>query len=411
MFDRSIRSLVQLSANASSMRALNLLAIWRTHGDEPDHGDMPFFASPILNRSIVLKHRLRRDEGGIFGTNRQVATKVILPLDPLDLKIGGRAFFVGQREWRRLLEEISPSETAGRAADEFLLELLDGLPSLDPFLMRENLREAGYFPAACYFDLTEADVRGMYAFARQEIQPLIGLSFDDMDALDAKTAKLANKILADANDADLDPLRETLGMDRSEFVDGLFCWKGFIYYKWRLSELLPLIGPVAAEIAGIQTHDMMGKEGRAYIASSRDLLSRTIRQVCGTVREALAVYDDAFMDLTANGDPRGFREFLLRAPELFRELGERLGAVHHIVSFWRFRFPTGRRPSVGVAELRDIFMDFETSLIPWTDRSWSPKAAALPALATRAPPKARLISAPADGPCASPSPGSASPPA
>jgi len=47
---------------------------------------------------------------------------------------------------------------------------------------------------------------------------------------------------------------------------------------------------------------------------------------------------------------------------MFTDLGERLGAVNHITSFWNFRFPKGRPGRIGVEELIDIFSDFEASL-------------------------------------------------
>ena len=56
------------------------------------------------------------------------------------------------------------------------------------------------------------------------------------------------------------------------------------------------------------------------------------------------------------------REFLLSAPAMFCDLGERLGAVNHIVSFWNFRFPQGKMPIVTGPELVDILADFEESL-------------------------------------------------
>jgi hypothetical protein len=47
---------------------------------------------------------------------------------------------------------------------------------------------------------------------------------------------------------------------------------------------------------------------------------------------------------------------------MFNDLGERLGAIEHIVSFWRFRFPGDKMPVVTPDELSDMFMDFEGSL-------------------------------------------------
>ena len=42
------------------------------------------------------------------------------------------------------------------------------------------------------------------------------------------------------------------------------------------------------------------------------------------------------------------------------ELGEQLGAISHIVSFWRYRFPTGSKCAVDAAELVAILHDFTT---------------------------------------------------
>jgi len=80
------------------------------------------------------------------------------------------------------------------------------------------------------------------------------------------------------------------------------------------------------------------------------------------VNTTLNVYDRAFNDLARNGQPRAFREFLTQAPAMFYALGERLGAVQHIVSFWRFRFPEGQMARVNADDLIDIFTDFEASL-------------------------------------------------
>jgi len=62
------------------------------------------------------------------------------------------------------------------------------------------------------------------------------------------------------------------------------------------------------------------------------------------------------------GRPQAFREFLLSAPVMFTDLGERLGAVSHIVSFWNFRFPPHDAPAATVGELLDLFTDFSASL-------------------------------------------------
>lgn len=360
---RAVRSLLRLESSVSTARALNLRALWRKNREEAEYQEKPFFRSPILNRAIILKHRLRTDELDLMGGARTTATKVILPLDVSDLRVGARSFFVNQVGYRSLLEEIETADLAADRRDATLLDLLDALPSLDPFLMRERLRQNDFSPARCYFDLSEADTARMFAFVRQELMPLIGMSFDDVEVrLFERTDKLAQKILANASDSELDPLRQGLGMGRAEFEEGVFCWKGFIYYKWTLNNLLPKVRPVASEIARIRPSDNPSDEDKAFLDASRDRLTRALDQGCSTVRETLKVYDDAYRDLTLKGQPTAFREFLLKAPTLFYQLGERLGSVDHIVSFWRYRFPPDVRPKIGTEELFDILADFESSL-------------------------------------------------
>jgi len=361
--DRALRSLLHLQSSASTARTLNLIAVWRRHGETAGYRDRPFFRSPLLNRAIIVKHRLRSNEMEAFGGGQASATKVILPIDPNDLRSGAQYFFVGERGYEDLLADVGVGQQEADRRDAALLGLLDGLPSLDPFLMREKMRKEGLAPARCYFDLTQADTSRMFNFARSELAPLVGLTFNDGDtSLNDKTLKLAQKILANAGDAELEPLRESLGMAKAEFEEGVFCWKGFIYYKWTLDDLLPRVWPVAAEILRIRPTDDTSGEERLYIDAARERLNRAINLACETVRVTLKVYDDAYNDLTRNGQPKAFREFLLKAPTLFYELGERLGSVHHIVSFWGYRFPTGRRPKINFEELEDLFADFEASL-------------------------------------------------
>lgn len=354
---------MNLQANASTARTLNLIEVWRKNGDsQKDYSARPFFSNPALNRSIIVKHRLRPNERDVFHDGRAGGTKVILPIDLSDLRSGARSFFIGQIGYHDVLEELFGR--SGRAhGDDQLLEILDSLPSLDPFLMRERLRKSGFAPGRCYFDITDADTARMFDFVRREVAPLIGMTFDDLQVgIHDKTAKLAAKILANASDSELEPLRHGMGIDKAAFDEGMFCWKGFIYYKWTLTALLPQVRPISAEIASIRPHGPSSDDDRSYILAARTRLGRAIAASCETVRMTLKIYDDAYADLTRNGQPNAFREFLLKAPTLFYELGERLGAVQHIVSFWRFRFPTGSRFNVGAEELVDLLADFEFSL-------------------------------------------------
>ena len=361
--DRTVRSLLALQENASTARTLNLIAAWQKYGENPEYRQNPFFNGPVLNRAIIVKHRLRQNERDLFDKERRNGTKVILPIDITNLRSGARSFFVGQRGCKDLLWDLTDLSSVGGQRDLELLDVLDTLPSLDPFLMREKMKRAGFSPARHYFEITGADTARMFQFVRKEVSPLIGMSYTEMDShLSEKTAKLASIILANSVDTELEPLRRGLGMDKSTFEEGMFCWKGFIYYKWTLGDLAPRVQPVSAEISKIKATGPVSMDDEIYIAQVRERLVKAISAACGSVRMTLKIYDDAYADLTSNGAPQAFREFLLKAPTLFQELGERLGAIQHITSFWRYRFPVGSDPDIPAEELVDLLADFENSI-------------------------------------------------
>jgi hypothetical protein len=364
--DRTVRSLLHLQNTASTARSLNLVEVWNKFGDTAEYATRPLFGNATLNRSIIVKHRLRPNERDAFTEPRTGATKVLLPIDLHNLRAGAHAFFIGQKGYRGILDELYQRGSKVQHQDEALLKILDSVPSLDPFLLRERLKKARHKPARCYFDINAPDTVRMFEFTRREISAMIGvigvIGDDDDEYFVDKSSRLASKILSNSSETELEPLRIGLGMDHLTFDEGVFCWKGFIYYKWILSELLPQVRGVTQEIGSVVAKGRPGDDDRIFIAASRDRLSRTITAACETVRNTLGVYDDAFHDLTRNGRPQAFRSFLLQAPSLFYELGERLGAVQHIVSFWQYRVPLGSNVKLPAEELIDVLADFELSL-------------------------------------------------
>lgn len=360
---RAVRSLVQLEANASTSRVLNLIGVWKRNRTDAGYAERPFFANPALNRSIIVKHRLRADERRLFEDGRSVSTKVILPIDITNLRSGAHSLFVNQTGYDPIINDIVGADGPTAAVDRRLLEIIDELPTLDPFLMREHLRRCGFEPSRCYFEISQADMARITQFSVQEVIPLIGkLSEGGALAIQDGAAKLAAMMMASKGGEEFEPLRRGLSMDKRAFDEGLFCWKGFIYYKWMLHELLPKIRPVMDEISRLQPTGAVSGEDNRYIQVTTDKVLKSIQVACETVRLTLKIYDDAFVDLTRNGQPKAFREFLLNAPGLFFELGERLGAVEHIVSFWRYRFPVGRPRRVDADELIDLLTDFENNI-------------------------------------------------
>jgi hypothetical protein len=361
MTDRAFRNLDNLRTSASTARVLNLLRVSREHDRTAGWRDAPMFENPTLNRCLVIKHRLRRNEVDEFRVRRYVATKIILPIDGADLRVGGRYIFVDQVGFDQMLEQalgVGPSHP-----DRKILSLIDELPSLDPFLLREQLRRNGHAPDPCYFNVSEADLYRMSEFVANEITPLVDLSIGpDADlAADNPVARLTAKIMSNSAGEDMSALGQTLMLRPEEYEEGVFCWKGFLYYKWALQAITGDIGWVVDSVRRVRPRGRVDADQYVAIDRAREQVRRRILLTCEATADMLRVYDDAFRGLTREGKPTAFRDFLRDAPILFARLGERLGAIQHIVSFWRYRM-SGDRLAPDGEELLDLLSDFETSL-------------------------------------------------
>jgi hypothetical protein len=361
--DRTVRCLSALSG-ASSSRVLNLLSIGLAQAENEGHSKAPLFESPIINNSIILKHRLRADEIDMFSVRRVLATKVIIPFERHDLRTGGRSMFVGQRGFEVLLREVGNYEdNAGMKRDLEILKMIDSVPSLDPFLLREHLRGNDINPDSSYFEISAADQQRMHEYAATEISRLTAMASGKSggSAHSASTGRMVAALLSSEVNEKLEPLRATLHLNPEEFCEGVFSWRGFIYYKWSLGAFWPSLIKSLKEMKAIRPMGKVNSEQSAFLKVSKEAIIRGARDNSNQVRKVIHIYDNAYAGLIEHQDAKMFRDFLLSAPTLFLEIGEKMGAMSHVTSFWQYRFPPGAPKTADAEELTTIFQDFVRS--------------------------------------------------
>ncbi len=361
-----VRSLAALTNTASTSRVLNLHLVTVEFADDMARVSAPFFFDAVLNRAIIIKHRLRSDETYLLSDGTAVATKIMFPLDRSDLKAGGRSILVNQMGWRATLCDVLGATEAELEKDFEILEMLNELPSLDPFLVREQLRRFHHHPADCYFAISPADNARMQTFTSNEMAPLIAMAFGSKDGAvpPELVKKLADALLSTNADSRLDPLRMTLGLEGEKFTQGIFSWKGFIYYKWQFSETFHKLTRISTEMDSVKIKGRIDKNIREEMDDLKKSIRGRIRDSAKGCQAVLSLYDDAFRDLVEKGNMAAFRKFLLDAPLLFIGLGHSMGIISHISSFWAFRFNKDKENNVEIQEYLDILREFENGLTP-----------------------------------------------
>ena len=356
MSDRVVRFLHALGG-ASTSRVLNLGQVARLSAEDPDYAARPMFRSPVVNTAFLLKHRMRADETYLFSSVRAVATKIIIPFDLKDLRAGGRSIFVEQRGFVDTLRACGPYSDENLDRDLVVLRLMNSIPSLDPFLLREHLRNNQIDVAPCYFEISAGDQKRMHEYVARELTKLIELASGGRGN-DNSTKRLVSALLSTQVDEKLEPLRATLSLSEKDFREGVFSWRGFLYYKWSMSQFWPGVMDVLRDVKDIRPHGSITPNQSAFLTEARRNIIEKVRDAGKDVDKVLQVYDSSFDDLVAHQAPKTFRDFLLSAPYMFLDLGEKMGAISHIVSFWRFRFPPGAPRHIDAEELSVIFQDF-----------------------------------------------------
>jgi hypothetical protein len=335
-----VESLRNITARSSSARVLDLHSLAIYAADDSDHAERPMFTHPVLNRTIIVKHHPRPGEFE-YGEHGAICTKVIFPFDLYDLDLGGQYLLVDDPDLIPQLERCLDWGDADLSRDVLTLMLLDRLPTLDPFLLHEALAANRLDVAPCYFRLSPADKHEMLDFVAQQVEALISLCFGGAVVSDVQTKRLSELILAEGDSPELDPLRLAMRMEPPEFAQAMFCWKAVLYYRWRSRLLRPEMKATRKAICGLDATRFdadTARYVRAGVLRLETLIGACERRIAHMFRE----YDAVFEALTEQRSPERFRRFLVDGPRLFASLGEHMGRMEQLISYWAHQFPDKR---------------------------------------------------------------------
>jgi len=351
-------NLANLSRSSSTDRVLNLVSVYHESNTNPEYVQSPFFKNPRLNKSILLKHTLRTHERDQLRDHRMSVTKLIMPVDISDLSLGGFSCFLNEPDIERTICTAFGGDVSSEdfRRDMQILKILDALPTFDPFLLRERLRRDGLSVAKCYFNLTEADANRMREYVQGEIQKIVRLALTTEAKLMDQSSTITHKLMTDETATSLEPLRQVLQMSGDEWSEGVFAWKGFLYYSWNIdatAKVMPQLQRqlLAARIAGASRQEIR------EIDIIRRRISRCLSYLHKVAMDGVGQYRSAYKDLI-DGKPTSFQEFLKNAAASFIEVGEAFGMIMHMRSFYNFRFrDLGRQ--LAFDEAHEIFRDLD----------------------------------------------------
>ncbi|MGH6957818.1 MAG: hypothetical protein ACREEW_14225 [Caulobacteraceae bacterium] len=358
-----VDSLRSIAARSSSARVLDLVSIEKDAAANPAHRARPLFSHPVLNRTIVVKHHPAPGEVEFGQTSGPIVTKVIFAFDPGDLDLGGQFIVVGDPDLAGQLARHLDYRAADMGRDLAILRLIDRLPTLDPFLLREALLAKKIDAAPCYFRLSPTDRSQMREFVAHQVETLIDVCFAGALVSPEQAKRLSDLILASGDSPELAPLRRALRMETEQFAQAMFCWKAVLYYRWRSRTLAPQIAATRRAIESIDVSRFDIDTAR-YVSAAIDRLTDLMHDCERRIAEMFRIYEAVFTDLTTQRTPEPFRRFLIDGPRLFARLGERMGRLEQLVSYWAYQFPEKRLQSLAPEAVYDGLRSLVAALAP-----------------------------------------------
>ncbi|MGQ9365710.1 hypothetical protein [Azospirillum sp. ST 5-10] len=215
------------------------------------------FSSRALNHAVIFKYpnfpeRLpARDRSGWSGRPqepedfRPIETGVYLPYDSEHPRDGGSAFYLRQKNYGALMQEYlglaGAAEQADLTGDLVVLNLLDTVPSLDPFLVKDCLDANGVRFHDSYLRLDPQEVAKIRQAIAGKISEIVDTAFADGQRTAGDKARMIESLW----DPTLPEGKEfvtAFGIAEAEAPLVFGAWKGITFYQVRLREIAPAMG-------------------------------------------------------------------------------------------------------------------------------------------------------------------------
>lgn len=362
---RSIEGLAEVRANG---RVLNLAAIMRDldgHFVDENGAKTGFFHSRTLNKAIIVKHNVRENERYLLARYRPVATKIILPIDPDDFSLGGASFMLNERTAACILRDKMglhrQSDEPRVLRDLKLLDILDSLATLDPFIVRERFLADGFaLPDAFNAFHIQGD-GALLAYMKAQLLPLVHKAMG-AGADGRNSERLAEEVFASDGGARADLLRQALKISAEQWPASLYTWKAALFYEYRVRNFEPRFRRFLDSLHKLKIYGFSIQAPPEIVLPMRlELLSRALRTK-SKLDNLLTSFNQAYRkDLIGAGTPEAFREYLVSLQDKLYDFGVVNGVLEQMVGYWEYWFLSRGLHSVPAEFFQSIARDLLTS--------------------------------------------------
>jgi hypothetical protein len=300
------------------------------------------FDSRSMNFSIFIKEPAKNRPGTFaLAHGKTLRTRIYFPYNRERPTEGGVSIDSRDPRLDEALQNVAGVDKKARPEayehDKKILRILDELPSLDPFLLKDRFRQSNMEVPEPYLFIQPAEWESIRGFVHDQFRVVAHVIFPaESHQMDEKAEQLTQQ-LWDLRDLEhLSALTKVFGLDPKRTEEIFYSWKGVIYYDYEFDRLQPRISALFTWFdQGSTPKDFCKPDVERELNRRRTSIKNLIKGAIAETEKHLAAYHKAFdLFFRERKTVSEFVAFLQSAPRNFYSLGESLSKLSHSVVLW-----------------------------------------------------------------------------
>ena len=361
----------------SSSVVLNVLRKTRELG-----GVDPFFESVAMNRVIIFKYPNFQvelsDQGkanlagkdAALSHERPVETAIYIPNDEEFPQDGGYAVYIRQRDSEELLQRYvgvsTGSSSEAMKRDWRKLQLIDEIPSLDPFLLKSTFDGQKIIFNTAYLDMADKEEDSIKLVIGSKVKPIVSKALGVGD--DARSEQKSQRFV----DAIWDPTLPEAGLfieafkiDRGEVGNVFSAWKGVSFYQYQFSRNRGALAEILKWFKSETSVPLDIRQNRPYAEQQnmfKAAVQRKMINVLTNIQNIFKDFDECYDTFIKNGDPIPFRNFLVTSHFRYWLLGYCCTSLLHCRNIFDRFMESSIKGQLTFDQMNDMLTNLEGTL-------------------------------------------------
>lgn len=228
--------------------------------------------------------------------------------------------------------------------DRPILEMIESLPTLDPFLLKSKAQQLGIEDRIHpnYFNISLDDWRRIQAPIRQKISALVlkalgGEANMDDPAIEQHVSKFLAKIWEARDVEGIEDFVRALEIPLDKAPELFFAWKAICFYQVQFQSISAHLKNLYAWIGNDVTAlpvdlKVLPYDDRQETKYKLRIVRNRLRENHDDIRNILDTYEKSYNSFIQHGQPEQFKEFLGKADAHYTDLAASISSNTHAIN-------------------------------------------------------------------------------